>query len=41
MNDNRTVTAAVVQASPVFFDREGTTERVAELTAKAAADGLT
>ncbi len=39
MSDDRTVTAAVVQASPTFFDREGATEKVAELTARAAADG--
>ena len=39
MSDNRTVTAAVVQASPTFFDREGATEKVADLTAQAAADG--
>lgn len=33
------VTAAVVQAAPVSFDREATVARVRELTASAAADG--
>jgi nitrilase len=33
------VRAAVVQAAPVAFDRERTLDRVAQLTAEAAADG--
>jgi len=33
------VCAAVVQASPVFFDREGTLEKIAQLTAEAASNG--
>ena len=34
-----TVRVASVQAAPVFLDREATIDRVAELTAEAAADG--
>ncbi len=34
-----TVRAAVVQAAPVAFDRDRTLERIAQLTAAAAADG--
>jgi nitrilase len=33
------VCAAVVQASPVFFDREKTVEKIAQLTAEAASNG--
>lgn len=36
---NPPVRAAVVQASSVFFDREGTIEKTAQLTAKAVAKG--
>ena len=39
MSDLHKVMAAVVQASPTFFDQEGATRRVAELTAQATADG--
>ncbi|MGD9526322.1 MAG: nitrilase-related carbon-nitrogen hydrolase, partial [Pseudonocardia sp.] len=39
MGHEVTVRVAAVQATPVFLDRTATIERVAELTAKAAAEG--
>ncbi len=38
-NEPRTVTAAVVQASPVLFDRKATIDKACRLTAEAAARG--
>jgi nitrilase len=37
--DNRRVQAAVVQASPLLFDRTGTVDKVVQLTGEAAATG--
>jgi nitrilase len=39
MDYSRTVRAAAVQISPVLFSRDGTTEKVLEAIAKAAAEG--
>lgn len=40
MNESsRTARVAVVQATPLFFDREGSVEKVAKMTADAARDG--
>ncbi|MBD3883659.1 Nit6803 family nitriliase [Phormidium tenue FACHB-886] len=40
MDDSRKVRAAAVQLSPVLFSREGTTEKVLQAIAKAAAEGV-